>query len=292
LRSSPQSVGMLGGRPLVASRRFPYASKQLTNRLINAGERTEFVKNILRGIASFLAVGVLSVGLAAQTTSARYDSDIQTRVTQQLTKKQDFRNLQATTEDGIVTLSGKVDLYQQKLDAAKKVRKLAQVQGVRNLIAVNSAVPDAEVQAKLERKLHYDRIGYDNQFNFVDVSVKDGAATLTGATRNDMGRDSAVWIANNMPGVTDVVDNVKVLPVSGFDDRIRISAVRAIYRDPVLGRYASDPAKPIRIVVDNGNLSLYGTVATAMDKQIAGIRANQVFGVFSVQNNLEVVKGS
>jgi hyperosmotically inducible periplasmic protein len=250
------------------------------------------MKNILRGMTSFLAVGILSVGLAAQTTSARYDSHIQSRVTQQLTKKQDFRNLQATTEDGIVTLSGKVDLYQQKLDAAKKVRKLAQVQGVRNLIAVNSAVPDAEVQAKLERKLHYDRIGYDNQFNFVDVSVKDGAATLTGATRNDMGRDSAVWIANNMPGVTDVVDNVKVLPVSGFDDRIRISAVRAIYRDPVLGRYASDPAKPIRILVDNGNLSLYGTVATAMDKQIAGIRANQVFGVFSVQNNLEVVKGS
>ena len=74
-------------------------------------------------------------------------------------------------------------------------------------------------------------MGYDNQFNFVDVSVKNGAATLTGATRSDVGRDSAVWIANNMPGVNDVVDNIKVLPVSGFDDRIRISAVRAIYRD-------------------------------------------------------------
>jgi hyperosmotically inducible periplasmic protein len=250
------------------------------------------MKTILRGAASFLAVGVLSVSLAAQTASARYDSDIQSRVSQQLTKKQEFRNLQASTEDGIVTLSGTVDLYQQKLDAAKKVRKLDKVQGVRNRIAVRSAAPDAEVQAKLERKLHYDRMGYDNQFNFVDVSVKDGAATLTGATRNDMGHDSAVWIANNMPGVNDVVDNIEVLPVSGFDDRIRISAVHAIYRDPVLGRYASDPAKPIRIVVDNGNLTLYGTVATAMDKQIAGMRANQVFGVFRVQNNLAVVKGS
>jgi hyperosmotically inducible protein len=250
------------------------------------------MKKILRALSAILAVGVLSVGLAAQTSSARYDSEIRARVTQQLTKTKDFRNLQASTEDGIVTLSGTVDLYQQKLDAAKKVRKLDQVQGVRNLIAVSSSVPDAEVQAKLERKLYYDRIGYDNQFNFVDVSVKDGSATLTGATRNDMGRDSAVWIANNMPGVNDVVDNIKVLPVSGFDDRIRISAMRAIYRDPVLSRYAIDPAKPIRIVVDNGNLSLYGTVATAMDKQVAGIRANQVFGVFSVQNNLEVVKGS
>jgi hyperosmotically inducible periplasmic protein len=250
------------------------------------------MKKILRAMTSFLAVGVLSVGVAAQTTSARYDSNIQSRVTQQLTKKQEFRNLQAATEDGIVTLSGTVDLYQQKLDAAKKVRKMDQVQGVRNLIAVGSSAPDAEVQAKLERKLHYDRMGYDNQFNFVDVSVKNGTTTLSGATRSDVGRDSAIWIANNMPGVNDVVDNIKVLPVSGFDDRIRISAVRAIYRDPALGRYASDPAKPIRIVVDNGKLSLYGTVATAMDKQIAGMRANQVFGVFSVQNNLEVVKGS
>lgn len=250
------------------------------------------MKNILRAMTAFLVVGVLSIGMVAQTTSARYDSDIQARVTQQLTKKQDFRNLQASTEDGIVTLSGSVDLYQQKLDAAKKVRKLDKVQGVRNLIAVSSSAPDAELEAKLERKLHYDRIGYDNQFNFIEVSVKNGTATLTGETRTDVGRDSALALAHYMPGVKDVVDNIKVSPVSGFDDRIRISAVRAIYRDPVLGRYASDPARPIRIVVDNGKLSLYGTVATAMDKQIAGIRANQVFGVFSVQNNLEVVKGS
>jgi hyperosmotically inducible periplasmic protein len=250
------------------------------------------MKNILKATISFIAVGVLSVGLSAQTASARYDSDIQTRVTQQLAKKNGFSNVQAATEDGIVTLSGTVDLYQQKLDAAKKVRKLDKVQGVRNLVAVSSSAPDAEVEAKLDRKLHYDRIGYDNQFNFVDASVKNGVATLTGETRTDVGRDSALAIANYMPGVTDVVDSIKVAPVSGFDDRIRISALRAIYRDPVLGRYASDPAKPIRIVVDNGKLSLYGTVASAMDKQIAGIRANQVFGVFSVQNNLEVVKGS
>ena len=245
-----------------------------------------------RALTSFLAVSILSVGLAAQTTSARYDSDIQSQVTRQLAKKQEFRNLQASTEDGIVTLSGNVDLYQQKLDAARKVRKLDKVQGVRNLVAVSSSEPDAELEARLERKLHYDRIGYDNLFNFVDVSVKDGVATLNGETYNDVGRDSALALASSMPGVKDVVDNLKVSPVSGFDDRIRISALRAIYRDPVLGRYASDPAKPIRIVVDNGKLSLYGTVATAMDKQIAGMRANQVFGVFSVQNNLEVVKGS
>ena len=98
------------------------------------------MKSISRAMTSFLAVGVLSVGMAAQTASARYDSDIQTRVTQ-LTKRQEFRHLQASTEDGIGTLSGAVDLYQRKLDAAKKVLKLDKVQGVRNLITVAGPSP-------------------------------------------------------------------------------------------------------------------------------------------------------
>jgi hyperosmotically inducible protein len=251
------------------------------------------MKTIIKTMASFLAVGILSAGLAAQTSAGRYDNDIQSRVTQELAKKQEFRNVQQTAEDGIVTLTGTVDLYQQKLDATKKVRKLANVQGVRNLITVaGETVSDAELVAKLDRKLYYDRIGYDNQFNFVTASVKDGVTTLNGETRTEFDWDSALAIANTTPGVKDVVSEIKVAPVSIFDDSIRVRAERAIYRDPVLNRYAIDPALPIRIVVDNGHLSLYGTVASTMDKQIAGIRANQVFGAFSVQNNLQVVKGS
>jgi osmotically-inducible protein OsmY len=240
-----------------------------------------------------MMVGILSVGLAAQATGAsRYDRDIQARVARQIADKKEFRNLQASVEDGIVTLTGSVDLYQQKLDAAKKFRKIDQVQGVRNLIAVSTNVPDSDLAAKLDRKLYYDRIGYDNLFNYVTVSVKEGVATLSGETRTDVGRDSALALTNNTPGVKDVVNNIAVAPVSIFDDSIRIRATRAIYRDSVLSRYASDPALPIRIVVNNGKLTLEGTVASAMDKQIAGMRAGQVFGVFSVQNNLEVVKGS
>ena len=247
------------------------------------------MNKIVKSLSAFLGIGILSIGLAAQTPSAgRYDSDIQSRVSQQLAAKKEFRNLDATTEDGIVTLTGNVDLYQQKLDAAKKIRKVEKVQGVRNLIEVGSNVPDAELATKLDRKLYFDRIGYDNQFNFVTVSVKDGVATLSGETRTEVGRDSALAIANRMPGVKEVVNDIKVSPVSGFDDDIRVLAMRAIYNDPVLGRYATDPAAPIRILVSNGKLSLYGTVENAMDKQMAGIRANQVFGVFHVENNLVV----
>jgi len=251
------------------------------------------MNKISKTLAVFLSVGVLSIGLIAQTASAgRYDGDIQSRVSQQLAAKKEFRNLHAATEDGIVTLTGTVDLYQQKLDAAKKVRKIEKVQGVRNLIAVSSNVPDSQLAAQLDRKLYFDRIGYDNEFNFVTVAVKDGVTTVSGETRTEVGRDSALALVNNTLGVKDVVNDIQVSPVSIFDDDIRIRALRAIYRDSVLSRYASDPAAPIRIVVSNGKLSLYGTVENTMDKQIAGIRANQISGVFSVSNNLVVAKHS
>lgn len=236
-----------------------------------------------------LIAGLSGLAPAATSGAARYDRTIQAQATQQLATKKEFRNIQASTEDGIVTLTGQVDLVQQKLDAARKVRKLENVQGVRNLINVAGAtVPDAQLAAQVDRKLYYDRMGYDNVFNFVTASVQNGVVTLTGATLLGVDRESALWLADNTPGVKDVVNNIQVLPTSNFDDRIRVQAARAIYRDPVLSRYAIDPAYPIRIVVSNGKLSLYGMVASKMDKEVAGIRASQVFGAFSVQNNLQV----
>jgi hypothetical protein len=86
-----------------------------------------------------------------------------------------------------------------------------------------------------------------------------------------------------------VVDNIEVAPVSPMDDRIRLAVARAIYGFPQLNKYAIDPAKPIRISVVNGNVTLSGVVDTQTDKDVANIRANSVPGVFKVVNNLEVV---
>jgi hyperosmotically inducible protein len=250
------------------------------------------MKAIFRVLGLSLAVSMAAAGSTAQTASAgRYDKTIQAKVEQQLAAKQEFGKVQATVEDGIVTLTGSVDIYQQKLDAAKKVRKTSEVQGVRNLIAVEGkSVPDAELAAQLDRKLYYDRVGYDVAFNYITASVENGTVTLIGEARTDVARDSALALAYRMPGVKDVFNDVRVDPTSIFDDQIRVKTLRAIYRDPVLSRYAIDPARPIRILVNNGHISLDGVVATQMDKNVAGIRANQVFGAFSVKNNLELAK--
>src|SRR5262249_26407820 len=196
-----------------------------------------------------------------------YDKATAAAVEQKLAAKEKFQSVRASVEDGIVSLTGTVDLYQDKLDAAKDVRKTKNVQGVRNLITVaGPAVPDSDLHEQLSRKLYYDRMGYyDHPFNYFTLSVKDGVVTIGGETYNDVGRDSALALVQRMPGVKDVISEIQASPTSIFDDQVRRRAVRAIYGDSVLARYAIDPARPIRITVDNGHLSLYGTVETTMD---------------------------
>jgi hyperosmotically inducible protein len=247
------------------------------------------MKKQKRGLAVTVALLVL-LSMTAMATTGRYDQQIQQTVSHKLHDAKQLQGVNSSVEDGIVTLTGTVGLYQDKLDAAKRTKKLANVTGVRNDISVaGDTVPDAQLQQKLAKKLAYDRVGYyDNAFNYLALSVKDGVATINGDTLNDVAKDSALAIVARMPGVKDVVNQVNVLPVSLFDDSIRLRTARAIYRDSVLGRYASDPVHPIRIVVDNGHVTLYGTVESTMDKTIAGIRANSVPGAFSVENKLVV----
>jgi hyperosmotically inducible protein len=252
-------------------------------------EKNGFVKML----GALLTIGLLSATLMADSAGAsRYDNQIQTTAAQKLAAKSQFRDVTANVEDGIVTLTGTVDLYQKKLDAAKLARKIANTQGVRNLITVAGPnVPDAQLEQKLATKLTYVREGYDSTFDFFALGVQDGVVTVAGQDRTGVGRDEALTDIANMPGVKDVVDNVSLAPVSRFDDGIRLRAVRAIYSDPVLSRYAMDPARPIRIIVTNGHVTLYGAVDSTMDKTVAGLKAGQIPGVFSVENKLEVVKG-
>jgi len=242
-----------------------------------------------QGLAVTLALLVL-LSMTAMAATGRYDQQIQQTVSEKIRDAKQLQSVNSSVEDGIVTLTGTVGLYQDKLDAAKKVKKLANVTGVRNDIAVaGETVPDGQLQQKLAKKLAYDRVGYyDNAFNYLALGVKDGVVTLNGDTVSDVAKDSALAILARTPGVKDVVSEVNVLPVSILDDSIRARTARAIYRDTVLGRYATDPVHPIRIVVDNGHVTLYGTVQSAMDKTIAGMRANSVPGAFSVENKLVV----
>jgi osmotically-inducible protein OsmY len=154
-------------------------------------------------------------------------------------------------------------------------------------------ISDMTLRDKLAEKLAYDRVGYGTTaFNSFTVSVQGGVVTLGGLAYGPADKDSAVSLVSHYPGVKDVVDNIEVAPLSPNDDRIRLAAARAIYGYPPLSRYGIDPAKPIRITVVNGNITLTGVVDSQADKDAAGVRANGVPGAFKVTNDLQVGQSS
>ena len=241
-----------------------------------------------RFLTLLLLVGLATLAAAQETKGGRFDQQIQEDVDRMLQSNPRFQNVHATTEDAMVTLSGSVKLYIDKLDADRHAHHIKHVEVVRNNIEVDGNIPDEVLLQKLADKLRYDRVGFGIMFNNLKLSVKNGAVTISGDVRDYPSRDSALAIVETEPGVKDVVNEINVLPVSTLDDELRIRVARVIYGHPALQKYAIDPQSPIRIVVENGHVRLEGVVDSQMDKQIAGVQASSVPGVFSVQNDLAV----
>ena len=244
-------------------------------------------------MAAVLAGSLLAVSprsFAAAVPAAAADTQDATSAVRAKLNKSQFKNVQVSADaNGIATLSGTVDLYEYKADAEKSMHKAKGVTAVRNQIEVaGPKVPDSELRAKLGEKLAYDRVGYGNTFNSITLRVQDGVVTLGGHARTDVDKDSALALVSTYPGVKDVVSEIEVDPVSMMDDQTRMAVARAVYGFPSLNKYAVDPAKPIRISVQNGNVELYGMVDCQSDKDTAFLRANGVPGVFSVKNYLLV----
>jgi hyperosmotically inducible periplasmic protein len=227
--------------------------------------------------------------LLPQLARAADQRDVAGAVHAKLNKSQ-YKDVQVSVDaNGVATLSGTVADYEYKADADKTVHKIKGVSAVRNDIQVaGPSVPDSELQKKLLEKVSDSAIGYGNMFDAITLDVHDGVVTLGGHAHDYPNRDTALAVVSTMPGVKDVVDNIEVDPVSPMDDGIRLAVARAVYGYGSLNQYAIDPAKPIRISVQNGHVELYGVVDSQSDKDTAYIRANSVPGVFSVENHLQV----
>jgi hyperosmotically inducible protein len=116
----------------------------------------------------------------------------------------------------------------------------------------------------------------------------DGTVTLLGQVSRPTLKSDAENVVKRIEGVERVDNQIKVLPASPNDDRIRRAVYRAIYSNDVLSQYALRAVPPIHIIVENGNVTLEGVVARQMDKQIAEMQTKSVPGVFSVTDNLRV----
>src|SRR6201986_3804570 len=245
-------------------------------------------------LAAGLALGsqmVIPPASYASGQNAQTDNNIQAQLQNELKK---YKNVQISVKNGVVDLESTVNDFATKEEIDKRAHRTKNVVAVRNNLKIAGAgeISDAQLQQKIVQKLQYDRVGYGNAFNAISVNVQNGVVTLGGNALGPVAADSAVSLASHFPGVQDVIDNITVDPVSPMDDRTRRQVYAAIYGFPSLNKYAIDPAQPIRITVVNGNVTLNGVVISQADKDVAGIRANSVPGVFKVTNNLQVANSS
>jgi hyperosmotically inducible protein len=149
---------------------------------------------------------------------------------------------------------------------------------------------EAKYREKLYKEVRHQLVmlQWYSLFDNLTYQVDGDKVTLYGQVTRPVLKSDAEAAVKSIEGVASVVNNIEVLPLSPMDDQLRRALYRAIYGDPALSRYSIQAVPSIHIIVKNGNVTLEGVVDNETDKNLAGLRANQVPNVFSVKNNLVV----
>lgn len=157
--------------------------------------------------------------------------------------------------------------------------------------ALTIALPGfAQELSRMERQVRHEivMLPYLSIFDNIGFQVDGSKVTLMGQVTRPTLKKGAERVVENIEGIREIDNQIEVLPVSPNDDRIRQAVARAIYYHPTFTRYSFQAVPPIHIIVENGDVTLEGVVNSESEKDVAGLRANGVAGVFSVTNNLRV----
>src|SRR5215470_16183581 len=152
--------------------------------------------------------------------------------------------------------------------------------------------PSDRAVQRIQREVRHEllMLPYLDVFDNLAYKVDGYNVTLLGQVTRPTLKSDAENVVKKIEGVEKVDNQVEVLPPSPMDDQLRRRLYRAIYGYPNLQKYALGVQQPIRIIVKNGNVTLEGVVDNEGDKNVAGIRAKGVPGIFNVTNNLQVAK--
>jgi len=150
----------------------------------------------------------------------------------------------------------------------------------------------AKATERLKKEIRHEllMLPYFTVFDNLSYEVNGYDVTLSGQVTQPVLKSDAEKAVKSIEGVEKVNNQIEVLPLSPMDNGLRRRLYRAIYGFTTLNKYALGVQQPIRIIVKNGNVTLEGVVDNETDKNVAGIQAKTVSGVFSVTNNLRVVK--
>jgi hyperosmotically inducible periplasmic protein len=171
-------------------------------------------------------------------------------------------------------------------DMMRNIKYFALILGIFSVVSATtvSAQPRTLEQQVFKRLIS---LPYYGIFDHIGFELNGDTVVLSGKVRSLSTRRDAEAAVKRITGVNNVVNNIVNLPPSPYDDRIRVAALRTL-ADRGLSRYMWEPNPEIRIVVENGRITLEGYVSNRGDWNLANVITNGIPGVFEVTNNLQV----
>jgi hyperosmotically inducible periplasmic protein len=197
-------------------------------------------------------------------------------------------NVQVTFNDGVATLTGSVDSVGVKMDAERATRRVDDVREIVNNITINRGDTGPVGILRQARKSILLYPFYTIFDNIVLQCQPDGELIVFGQVTEPYKKSDIANFLSHIAGVTQLTNRLQVLPVSQFDDSLRLAIARAIYNDPYFINYRNQPIPPIHIIVDNGNVTLEGVVNSPLDKAKAGNDARLAATFFNFKNDLRI----
>lgn len=240
-------------------------------------------------LVTVLVAGSIAFSVNAQDKKQLTDSMIKTIVEYRLIREnlQQGNNIKVQVDDHVVRLNGTVRSAAELRRAEKAARGVDDVDKVENQLRVATAArADQRVADEVSKAIR--SFAFFDIFDWVEGDVKNGVVTLRGAVREPWRKEDYGRLAEDIEGVQSVRNEIRALPLSNYDDQIRISAARQLYGDPRFVRYANRSLPPIHIIVENGKIWLKGNVANRLERQLAETIVRSNVMSFEVINDLAV----
>jgi hyperosmotically inducible protein len=227
---------------------------------------------------------MISVAAAATLN----DAAIQSAVEKKLDKKDIINGggPWVAVDKGVVTLQGKVKSVWAKNEAIKLAMEVDDVVAVEDELEIAFGESDEKVAEEVAKKIR--RYSFYTVYDDINLAVDEGHVLLTGRVTMPHKAKDIEDRASKVLGVQSVKNDIKTLPTSIHDDRLRASLTYRIYGDPTFREYAARVNPPIHIIVEGGRVSLTGAVRSKVEKVKAESIARSTFGVFAVENRLQV----
>lgn len=217
----------------------------------------------------------------------RTDQAMQTIIEQRL-QDHGLKNIQVTVNNGAIALTGSVATMDEKVKAENYARKVGENYTIAdNITLIPLTMSDQElldnVVEKIKKNVFY------SIYDWVTINVNNGVVTLQGWVYEPWHKPLFEHQAEKVAGVTQVNNDIQVLPVSLFDDAIRRRAAAIIYGSSDFEPYSNVMNPPIHIIVDNSKVILEGFVTSKYQRDVADNLITVDTNALQVVNNLQII---